>query len=98
MKINLSPQASGTRTEISVSGEKLTYDGTEYDFSLIPDGGEVEAEFPAIGTIRRVNGEIEITLLYQYDPLDCTDADRFPAPVNVTEGIVIPTEVLDVQN
>ena len=89
MKISLSPIASDRTTEISVSGEVITYDGVAYDMSAIPDGGEVEGQQPAIGTIKRVNGEIEITLMYFYDSKTATEAQRFPAnPYTITQGVL----------
>jgi len=46
-------------TEISVAGDTITVDGTSYDLSDIPDGGEVEGEdHPFVGPIRRENGVV----------------------------------------
>lgn len=78
MKIKLSPIAGNSTTTIEVQGDTLIYNGVSYDLSTIPEGGEVEAEATAIGTIKRVNGEIEITLEYFYDSQNCTYEDRFP--------------------
>lgn len=80
MKIKLSANASidYTKTTIEVQSETLICNGVSYDFSVIPDGAEVEAREPAIGTIKRVNGEIEITLQYCYNAMDCVEEERFP--------------------
>ena len=78
MKLFLSPIASNAKTTIEVQGDTLIYNSVSYDMSVIPDGAEVEAEAPAIGKIKRVNGEIEITLRYFYDSKDCTYEERFP--------------------
>ena len=67
MIITLSPQASNANTTISVAGQVLTYNGTEYDLSSIPLNGEAEGEAPAIGSLRNVGGVIHVTLLYPYD-------------------------------
>ena len=67
MKITLSPFESNKTTKVSVSGEVIIVNGVDFDLSSIPDGGQVEAIFPAVATIKRVNGVIEITILYQYD-------------------------------
>ena len=83
MKIQLSPQASNHETKISVKGDILTYDGVVYDLSVIPEGGEVQGELPALGVIRRVNGIIEIELLYKYNSSNCTYAQRYPAAINL---------------
>lgn len=75
MKIILSPTAAFTDdTPPSVSGDTITYRGEQYDLSQLPDGAEVEAESPFIGKIKRVSGQIELTLQYQYN---MTTADDF---------------------
>ncbi len=51
---------------IYIEGESIVFNGFEYDLSVIPEGGEVEAEFPAAGIIKRVEGVINISLVYQY--------------------------------
>ena len=77
--ITLSPTASNKNTVISVSGKTLTYDGTNYDFTALEDGAQVEAQSPALGLIKNVDGIIHITLEYHYDlataePNQSTDA------------------------
>lgn len=66
MKVILSPLASSHTTDVSVSGDVITVDGQSYDLSGIPEGHQVDAESPAAGIIKRVNGEIEVTILYFY--------------------------------
>ena len=66
-KITLSPIASNKDTVISVSGKTLTYNGTNYDFTALESGAQVDAESPAIGLIKNVGGVIHITLEYHYD-------------------------------
>jgi len=66
-KITLSPIASNKDTVISVSGKTLTYNGTNYDFTALESGAQVDAESPAIGLIKNVGGVIYITLEYHYD-------------------------------
>lgn len=88
MKISLSPIASSKRTIIEVQGDTLIYDGVSYDFSVIPNGAEIQAKLPAMGIIKRVNGVIELTVQYFYDSQDCTESERFPiSPYNV-EGVL----------
>lgn len=67
MKIKLSPIASNKTTSVSVSGLVMTIDGTEYDLSIIPDGGQAEAseDSPFIGTVTRGS----VTIRYEYDSL-----------------------------
>jgi hypothetical protein len=66
MKITLSPIASSKTTQLSINGEVLTIDSTDYDLSVIPEGGQVEGELPALGLIKRINEVIEITIEYHY--------------------------------
>lgn len=65
MIIKLSPVASNKTTSVSVSGLALTIDGTEYDLSIIPEGGQAEAaqDSPFIGTVARGS----VTIRYEYD-------------------------------
>ena len=67
MKIILSPLASNKTTTISISGLVLTIDGTDYDLSIIPEGGQAEAseDSPFIGTVTRDS----VTIRYEYDSL-----------------------------
>lgn len=67
MKIILSPLASNKTTSALVSGLVLTIDGTEYDLSIIPEGGQAEAsgDSPFIGTVTRDS----VTIRYEYDSL-----------------------------
>ena len=65
MKIILSPVAGFKTTTVSVSGLVLTIDGTDYDLSIIPEGGQAEAseDSPFIGTVTRDL----VTIRYEYD-------------------------------
>lgn len=65
MKIKLSPAASDKTTSVSVNGLLLTIDGTEYDLSIVPVGGQAEAseDSPFIGTVTRES----VTIRYEYD-------------------------------
>ena len=92
MKIKLSPIASSKRTKIEVDNDTLIYDGVSYDLSALPDGAEVDAESPAIGVIKRVNGELELTLEYFYDSRNCKYEERFPNE----DGYIITKGLLNV--
>ena len=65
MKIILSPIASNKTTTVSVSGLTVTINGTDYDLSVIPGGGQAEADenSPFIGTVTRES----VTIRYEYD-------------------------------
>ena len=68
MKITLSPIAAFHQdTPPTVTGETITYRGEAYNLSQLPDGAEVETDSPFIGKIKRVNGQIELTLQYKYN-------------------------------
>ncbi|MCB5226191.1 hypothetical protein JAO78_005115 [Alishewanella sp. 16-MA] len=68
MKIILSPvAATSDDTPPTVNEQTLIYRGQSYDLTQLPDGAEVTAELPFIGNIKRVNGEAELTLQYQYN-------------------------------
>ena len=67
MKIILSPVASNKTTTVSINGLVLAIDGTEYDLSIIPEGGQAEAseDSPFIGTVTRES----VTIRYEYDSM-----------------------------
>lgn len=73
MKITISPCAGiagETETAIYVTGDTLYYDGTAFDFSDVPEGGEVnpDGDHPFIGPITRKRGEIHCTVHARFDP------------------------------
>jgi hypothetical protein len=84
MRLKLSLLASNKTTTISVSGEKIIVDDVEFDLSPIPDGGQVEAVEPAIGVIKRVDGVIEMTVLYHYD----SNLAELNQPIEIADNIV----------
>ena len=84
MNIKLSPQRRDDTLTVSKRGDTLTINGTEYDFSQLPDGGTlpadaVDSEF-VIGSVDRVNGELELTLLLPHGA-NASEAARFPEPI-----------------
>ncbi len=66
MKLTLSPTMGlpgAPETTIHVQGDVLTIDGTPYDLSPVPEGGEASAEgTPISGKIVRVDGVIHATV------------------------------------
>ncbi len=91
MNINISPIASDKKTIIEVVDENtLKYDGVIVDFSVIPNGGEVEANEPASGIITKdAKGIVTITLQSFYNGSDNTNEDRFPANPYVVSGGIL---------
>lgn len=65
MKIILSPVASNKTNKVSIDGYVVTVDNTEYDLSVIPQGGQAEATIgsPFIGLVKRDS----VTILYEYE-------------------------------
>jgi hypothetical protein len=89
MKIILSPIAANKTTAVSVNGLILTIDGQEIDLSVIPEGGQAEAEedSPFIGVVTRD----EVTIRYKYnsqlaEPDQSKDWDDYT--FDVTDGEV----------
>ena len=84
MKIILSPQRRDDTLTVIKQGDTLTINGTAYDFSQLPDGGTlpadaVDCEF-VIGSVDRVDGELELTLLLPHGA-NASEAARFPEPI-----------------
>lgn len=65
MQITLSPIASTEDTTVSVSGLVVTVNGTSYDLSVIPVGGDAQPDDnePFVGTMTRD----KVTVLFKYD-------------------------------
>lgn len=91
MKITLSPVAHNRTSIISVAGNTVTVDGQVYDLSALPDNSQCDAEFPATGLIKKVNGVLEVTIIYFYDSAlaepsqpESLDAYKF----DISEGTV----------
>lgn len=91
MKINLSPQRRDDTLTVSKQGDTLTINGTEYDFTDLPDGATlpadaVDSEF-VIGTVERINGALELTLLLPHGA-NASEAARFPQPITPADGLL----------
>ena len=100
MKINLNPIAADKTTAISVDGLVLTIDGVDIDLSVIPAGGQAEAESdsPFIGIVTRD----EVTIKYFYgsalaEPNQSTDINDYifdvvsgevPCPIVWKKGVM----------
>lgn len=95
MLINLSPIRSDNSLEIIRTGETLKINGVPYDFSQLPEGATLPRE--AIGCefilsdVHRVNGEIELTLLFPIRA-DASLEARFPQPMTINNDgqVVLP--------
>ena len=81
MHLKLSPQMGlpgQPEMTVHVAGDVITADGTPYDLSEIPEGGEgwPEGDSPFIGPITRSGGVIHCTVLVR---LGDTAADDQPS-------------------
>ena len=88
MIINLSPQVREDSLTVSKQGETLVINGTEFDFSQLPEGATlpreaIDCEY-IVSDVSRANGDIELTLLLPIGA-NASDAAKFPAPITVTE-------------
>ena len=96
MKLILSPTAGlpgQPETAMSVSGDTITVDGTPYDLSAVPEGGEATPQgddHPFIGKITRVGGAIHCGVSVRYDDTAERNQPTDPAHwiVDVSSGPV----------
>ena len=96
MRLTLSPQAGlpgQPDMSIHVSGDVITIDGTDYDLSPVPEGGEGwPDEGPFIGPITRIDGTLHVTVTAR---LGDTAAPSQGGPWVIEDAsgaITIPTE------
>ena len=92
MTINLSPQRRDDTLMVTKAGDVLTINGTEFDFSQVPDGGLLPrdaVDCPWLASdVERVDGELVLTLLMPHGA-NASEAARFPEPLtNVPDGEV----------
>ena len=93
MTINLSPQRRDDTLTVAKAGDVLTINGTEFDFSQVPDGGllprdAVNCEW-IVSDVERVDGELVLTLLLPHGA-NASEAARFPEPLtDVPDGVVV---------
>lgn len=72
MNITYTPQRRDDVCDHSVSGDALTINGVEYDFSPLPDGailprGAVDCEWLA-SDVERIDGVVHLTLIEPLRP------------------------------
>lgn len=98
MIIKLSPARSGAALVVTRDGDKLTINGTELDFSPLPEGATLPAD--AIncdwiaGPVDRVDGRLVITITMPHGP-DAGTKSRFPADINNPPSgrVLLPTDL-----
>lgn len=95
MHLILSPQMGlpgQPETIIAVAGDVLTIDGTPYDLSPVPEGGDGEwPDSPFLGRIQRIDGVIHATVLVRLGDTAASDQPDSPWIVPDAEGeVTIP--------
>lgn len=90
MKITLSPQRRDDSLQVIKSGDTLTINGTEYDFSVVSDGATLPrdaVDCPWLASdVERIDGVLHLTLLLP-NSATASDAARFPTSIiNPADG------------
>lgn len=86
MQIKFNPQRRDDSLTVVKQGDVLIVNGTEFDFSAVPEGATLPAE--AIdsdlfsGPVERISGELVLTLTLPHGP-NPSKAVAFPEPINV---------------
>jgi hypothetical protein len=84
MKITLSPQRRDDTLQVSKSGDTLTINGVEYDFSVVPDGATLPQDAVdcawIASDVERIGGVLHLTLILPHGA-DASYAARFPSPL-----------------
>ena len=95
MHLTLSPTVGlpgQPETTLHVAGDIITVDGTPYDLSPVPEGGEATAEdSPFVGKITRFGGVIHCTVRVRLGDTAADDQPDSPWVIeNADGGITIP--------
>ncbi|MDO2950546.1 hypothetical protein [Aeromonas simiae] len=95
MKIKLSPINHGVQLAAAVSGDIMTLNGVELDFSPLMEGGHLPVtaiDSPWIASdVERVEGEISLTLYLPHGshaPRETLFPAAFTEPMTVVDGPV----------
>jgi hypothetical protein len=92
MHLTLSPSVGlpgEPETTIHVAGDVITIDGTPYDLSPVPEGGEATAEdSPFVGRITRAADVIHCTVLVRIGDTAAPDQGADPWVIENAEGDV----------
>lgn len=92
MKINLSPQRRDDQLTLEKAGDTLTFNGTEYNFSQLPDGATLPRDACdcawLASNVERIDGELVLTIFLPHGA-NAPESTRFPEPiVNPADGVV----------
>ena len=86
IKINLSPVRADVKTEASLSGSILTFDGEAFDLSLIEDGATIQHS--VIQNCTRTGGDYELTITFAHGHTAPKET-RFPVAQDAVDGWVL---------
>ena len=96
MHLTLSPQAGlpgQPEMTIYVAGDTITIDGTPYDLSPVPEGGEATAEdSPFTGPITRQDGILHVTLVARLGDDAAPDQGGPWVIENASGAVIIPAQ------
>lgn len=90
MKIKFSPQRAETQTTTSVKNNTFKYNEENINLSDIPNGATATDENNRFTIEKDINGNIEISMLWQY--VENTKENSFPKDLEITEGEIYPKE------
>lgn len=102
MHITLSPMRRDDTLALSRSGDCLTINGEDFDFSLLPDGATLPRDAVACdwlaSDVERIGGVIHLTLILPLGAGPSEEA-KFPAPVHVTEDgpVTLPVTHIEIE-
>ena len=86
MRIKFNPQRREDSLTVVKQGDVLVVNGTEFDFSVVPEGATLPAD--AIdsdlfsGPVERISGELHVVLTLPHGP-NPSQAVAFPQPISV---------------
>lgn len=91
MKIHFSPQRNEQRLTVSKSGDVLTINDVEYDFTPLGEGeqlpaGSIDCDW-ITGNVTRKDGAIELCLLLPHGT-DAPQQTLFPETIIAEDGVV----------
>lgn len=97
MKITFTPQLRADALSLSLDGDVLTVNGTDYDFGPLSEGGTLPRA--AVGCpllasdVTREGDHIALTLILPHGT-DASEEVRFPQPITVTQTGPIPLPII----
>ncbi|MCT7637084.1 hypothetical protein [Aliarcobacter butzleri] len=90
MKIKFSPQKAEFQTTASIKNNILEYNNESINLSDIPNGATATDEIGRFTIEKDIDGNIEISLLWQYT--ESTKENSFPKDLEIEEGEIYPKE------